>query len=245
MRKLFLVWKPTLKPQHWFGEGDDDDKAGDKDIDLEYRQRRQKELEGITLEAAKQQIIQFGVDAKRQRDEIRALKEQVKGGEADKTELEGFRKLGKLDEVTKRLEEGTKAGERIVEFEREKVVNKAAALPTVKYKAEPLAELVKLYKLEVEISTETVTKDGKSESVEVAKVKGADGKYAPLTAYIEAHHKHFLPSLTDTTESNDGTRGVPQDGGKKPPQNSGPFADLQTAQKDAKPVHAFDFGAKT
>lgn len=241
MRKFFLVWKPTLKPLRFFGDGDDKgDEKGDKD--LEYRQRRQKELEGITLEAAKAQIIQFGVDAKRQRDEIRALKEQVKSFDADKTELEGFRKLGKLDEVGKRLEQATKDAEQVVGFQRAAVATKAAAL--AKYKPETLAELVKMYGLEVEIASETVTKDGKTEQVEVAKVKGADGKFTPLSAYIEAHHKHFLPALTDTTPADGGTPGVPQDGGAKPPKNSGPFAGLQEQQKDAQPVHAFDFGAK-
>jgi hypothetical protein len=240
--KSLLVWKAALKPLRFFGDGDDDERKDDKgDKDLEYRQRRQKELEGITLEAAKTQIIQFGVDAKRQRDEIRALKEQLKGGEAEKAELEAYRKLGKADEVAQALEEAAQVKEQVAQFEREKLATKAAGL--AKYKPETLAELVKLYKLEVEIATESVTKDGKTEQVEVAKVKGADGKPVALTAYVEAHLKHFLPALTDTADTDKGTPGVPQDGGEKKPQPSGPFAALQQQQEQNKPVHAFDFGA--
>jgi hypothetical protein len=239
----FLVSALKIKPLRMYGDDDGSDKSKDKDKgDDDFRQRRQKELEGITLEAAKNQIIQFGVDSKKYRDKIRELEGQIGAGQKEKEELEAYRKFGKPEDLGKTLEQAAKDSEGLLELQREKVVTKAAALPSVKFKPEALAEVVKLYKLEVSIETESVTKEGKTESVEVAKVKAADGKLVPLTDYANAHLKHFLPSLANTDGAADsGKDGVPQDGGKKGTPPSGPFANLQQQQADAKVVQAFDF----
>jgi hypothetical protein len=99
-----------------------------------------------------------------------------------------------------------------------------------------LNKLVRDEKLKVEVRSENVTTDGKTEAVEVAYVRGtgANDPWTKLTEFVEKHAvlKDFLPALRVKDDAgNEGARGSQE----WPAQNGGSGSGPQ--RKDAVAAH--------
>ncbi|NJK44803.1 MAG: hypothetical protein HC933_11425 [Pleurocapsa sp. SU_196_0] len=218
--------------------------GGSDDEDRAFNERRYKELEGMTVESLRNQVVRLENDNKAQRGQIRTLEETIKTGSAEKVELETYRAHGKPDELKSKLERAAKDADAVLGFRRLEVVGKVAAIS--KLNPERLAEIVKLKGLELEIGEGIVEKDGKPEKPEkgeVAFVKGADGKPVPLADYVKTDLASFSSWLGDTGEgkpaSGPGTNVVPQPGaggGGK----GGDWLDELVSTVSAKNTPAFD-----
>jgi hypothetical protein len=169
----------VLPSRAFFKDGDDPEPgagSGDPKPDV-YLERRNKELEGMTVEALRAQVLRLEGDNRSQRSELRTLKESAKEIDTLKTELEQFKPFGKPEEIKLALENGRLATEKAITFEREKLVSNAAQHAMIDGKpVNPLrlAEIAKLKNLELEIGETTVVKDGKPVNVPTVKVKSGD-----------------------------------------------------------------------
>lgn len=118
------------------------------------------------------------------------------------------------DDIKQRLRSSTEAAAELAALKRKDVIREAAE--TEGYKATVLGTLVNG---ETPITFEDVEKDGKKRKTAFVTVKenGADKKL-PLSEYLEANKKDFLPALR--VEQKQETRFIRQDGTGSPPSTN-------------------------
>lgn len=145
-------------------------------------------------------------------EQITSWKTAAVDGSAIQTELEGYRALGKVDELKGKLEEATKNAETLTGFRRAEIASKAATLSG--YNAERLSELVRLKGLDLEVKEGIIEKDGKPEKGQIPHVKKSETESVPLSDYVKSDLSSFADWLADTTAKpttpTGGTKVVPQ-----------------------------------
>lgn len=130
-----------------------------------------------------------------------------------------YQALGAPADLTKKLDEATKATERAATLEREQAVTKAAS--AAGYKPSVLTDLAAAKGFAVEVRTEKV--DGADKAVPYAIPTGADGKPGQpvkLADYVSANLADYLPALTAAAGGGGGTQ-KPGMAGPKYPQTAG------------------------
>lgn len=155
----------------------------------------------------------------------------------DKEELDKFRALGKLDEVTVKVKEHSDLKSAADKTQSEKLYGEAAELAS--YKPSVLTDIISSKGLLVELRDETV--DGEKKKVPFVRENKEGSESTRLTEYVEKNLKDYLPALTATEGGSSGSGGgggvtYPRTGGG----NGSPTASAvsRVADRDFRPSKA-------
>lgn len=187
----------------------------------EWRERREKELEGMAAAAQKQRILDLEADLHKRNQHRKELEARLKEFEAGIKELEAYRGFGfkTPDELKKRLEQADADAGKVIEYGRQALVSEVAEIGLgdgkTRYNPKALAEVVKLYKLDLEVVEQKLKADGKEQVIRIPMTKGADGKPVAFSDYLETHLQPFKAALLDTASEAKGTKAVPQAAGSQ------------------------------
>jgi hypothetical protein len=219
------------------------------DVDREKQdeqriQERKRELEGATLPVLGEKVASLEGSVKKYREQLSTQRTE---NEQMKAALSAYQKLGAPDLLEKTLKEHGEFSTELEGVRFERKISKAANVSG--YNPDALAEVAKLYKLNLEVATvkERFQKDGKEETreIEVVNVVEGEGKAAKVSSlsdYIAKSTtlKMFLPALqakTDTSKQNSSSdpsgRGtfMPQTGSQSDPKTQGTNAAAKTLQR--------------
>jgi hypothetical protein len=237
MRKVF-GWAKSLG---WL-VGDDDPNAERS----AYLEKRNRDLEGMTVEALRSRIGTLEGDnyGYRQRNakldaSVKALEEKSKGFDDLQKELETYRAFGKPDEVTTKLKTLEESSLQLETYRMAELVASAAKTTRLEFQvgdkkearpvnADKLTELVNLHKLKLELRDGTLPDaDGKPVAAKIAHVLTGEKTSKPLSEYLATDLSKFADWVAEapTKPTAGSTTVVPQSGsGNPPPATAGDSA---------------------
>jgi hypothetical protein len=121
---------------------------------------------------------------------------------------EAYQALGKPEDITKELETGKAATGKLTDHERGTAIEKAAK--DLKFNGDVLKQLATMHKLE--LTTRSV-KDGQGKDVTAHYFKNEAGQETEAAQYAKDNWASFMPSLSATTEGDQGNGGAGGNGG--------------------------------